>query len=118
MFNPIATGYLTDIITLLIHCKQELLPLNLSLTVLILLSQVSLLLKDSFIDSFPGRDRPFIKVNKILIQILASVSDISHWNREAYQFLLLLWVLQLFVDTQLFSVLSDSRLSSFENGRR
>ncbi|ESQ50402.1 hypothetical protein EUTSA_v10001892mg [Eutrema salsugineum] len=46
--------------------------------------RVSLLLKDSFIDSFPGRDRPFIK---------------------------------LFVDTQLFSVLSDSRLSSFENGR-
>jgi hypothetical protein len=45
--------------------------------------RVSLLLKDSFIDSFPGRDRPFIK---------------------------------LFVDTQLFSVLSDSRLSSFENG--
>ncbi|XP_010415945.1 PREDICTED: uncharacterized protein LOC104701884 [Camelina sativa] len=47
--------------------------------------RVSLLLKDSFIDSFPGRDRPFIK---------------------------------LFVDTQLFSVLSDSRLSSFENGGR
>ncbi|KAJ0265498.1 DENN protein [Hirschfeldia incana] len=45
--------------------------------------RVSLLLKDSFIDSFPGRDRPFIK---------------------------------LLVDTQLFSVLSDSRLSSFENG--
>ncbi|CAG7900404.1 unnamed protein product [Brassica rapa] len=45
--------------------------------------RVSLLLKDSFIDSFSGRDRPFIK---------------------------------LFVDTQLFSVLSDSRLSSFENG--
>ncbi|KAF2554009.1 hypothetical protein F2Q68_00033396 [Brassica cretica] len=44
--------------------------------------RVSLLLKDSFIDSFSGRDRPFIK---------------------------------LFVDTQLFSVLSDSRLSSFEN---
>ncbi|CAH8359073.1 unnamed protein product [Eruca vesicaria subsp. sativa] len=46
--------------------------------------RVSLLLKDSFIDSFPGRDRPFIK---------------------------------LLVDTQMFSVLSDSRLSSFENGR-
>ncbi|KAF7804588.1 DENN domain-containing protein 5B [Senna tora] len=45
--------------------------------------RVSLLLKDSFIDSFPARDRPFIK---------------------------------LFVDTQLFTVLSDSRLSSFENG--
>ncbi|XP_062148406.1 uncharacterized protein LOC133857238 isoform X1 [Alnus glutinosa] len=45
--------------------------------------RVSLLLKDSFIDSFPSRDRPFIK---------------------------------LFVDTQLFSVLSDSHLSSFENG--
>ncbi|XP_022758550.1 uncharacterized protein LOC111305354 isoform X1 [Durio zibethinus] len=44
--------------------------------------QVSLLLKDSFIDSFPSKDRPFIK---------------------------------LFVDTQLFTVLSDSRLSSFEN---
>ncbi|KAG6719202.1 hypothetical protein I3842_04G190100 [Carya illinoinensis] len=45
--------------------------------------RVSLLLKDSFIDSFLGRDRPFIK---------------------------------LFVDTQLFTVLSDSHLSSFENG--
>ncbi|KAL5796436.1 hypothetical protein ACOSQ2_001256 [Xanthoceras sorbifolium] len=45
--------------------------------------RVSLLLKDSFIDSFPSRDRPFIK----------------H-----------------LVDTQLFSILSDSRLSSFENG--
>ncbi|CAN8257549.1 unnamed protein product [Cochlearia groenlandica] len=45
--------------------------------------RVSLLLKDSFIDSFPGRDRSFIK---------------------------------LLVDTQMFSVLSDSRLSSFENG--
>ncbi|XP_031250200.1 uncharacterized protein LOC116108064 isoform X1 [Pistacia vera] len=45
--------------------------------------RVSLLLKDSFIDSFPGRDRPFIK---------------------------------LFLETQLFSVLSDSRLSRFENG--
>ncbi|XP_021893737.1 uncharacterized protein LOC110811521 [Carica papaya] len=44
--------------------------------------RVSLLLKDSFIDSFPIRDRAFIK---------------------------------LFVDTQLFTVLSDSRLSSFEN---
>lgn len=44
--------------------------------------KVSLLLKDSFIDSFPTRDRPFMK---------------------------------LFVDTQLFSVLSDSRMSSFEN---
>ncbi|KAJ7977157.1 DENN domain-containing protein [Quillaja saponaria] len=45
--------------------------------------RVSLLLKDSFIDSFSSRDRPFVK---------------------------------LFVDTQLFTVLSDSRLSSFENG--
>ncbi|PPD95858.1 hypothetical protein GOBAR_DD07116 [Gossypium barbadense] len=44
--------------------------------------QVSLLLKDSFIDSFPIKDRPFIK---------------------------------LFVDTQLFTVLSDSRLSRYEN---
>ncbi|KAJ4968036.1 hypothetical protein NE237_014737 [Protea cynaroides] len=44
--------------------------------------KVSLLLKDSFIDSFPPRDQPFIK----------------H-----------------FVDTQLFSVLSDSRLSKFEH---
>eukprot|EP00268_Persea_americana_P039413 TRINITY_DN389_c1_g1_i4.p1 TRINITY_DN389_c1_g1~~TRINITY_DN389_c1_g1_i4.p1 ORF type:complete len:803 (+),score=145.03 TRINITY_DN389_c1_g1_i4:716-3124(+) len=43
--------------------------------------RVSLLLKDSFVDSFPSRDRPFIK---------------------------------LFVETQLFSVLSDSRLSNFE----
>lgn len=45
--------------------------------------RVSLLLKDSFIDSFPGRDQPFVK---------------------------------LFVDTQMFTVLSDSRLSRFENG--
>ncbi|KAJ9697062.1 hypothetical protein PVL29_009013 [Vitis rotundifolia] len=44
--------------------------------------RVSLLLKDSFIDSFPNRDKPFIK---------------------------------LFVDTQLFSVLSDYRLLCFEN---
>ncbi|KAL6645514.1 hypothetical protein ACP70R_017122 [Stipagrostis hirtigluma subsp. patula] len=44
--------------------------------------RVSLLLKDSFIDSFPSKDRPFIK---------------------------------LFVETQMFSVLSDSRLSKFEN---
>ncbi|KAF6144397.1 hypothetical protein GIB67_024624 [Kingdonia uniflora] len=44
--------------------------------------RVSLLLKDSYIDSFPGRDRPFIKQ---------------------------------FVDTQLFSVLSDSRLSRYEH---
>ncbi|XP_077250909.1 DENN (AEX-3) domain-containing protein isoform X2 [Tasmannia lanceolata] len=44
--------------------------------------RVSLLLKDSFIDSFPSRDRSFVK---------------------------------LFVDTQLFSVLSDSRLSRYEN---
>ncbi|KAF3328150.1 DENN domain-containing protein 5B [Carex littledalei] len=43
--------------------------------------QVSLLLKDSFIDSFPIKDRPFIK---------------------------------LFIDTQLFSVLSDSRLALYE----
>ncbi|XP_048337469.2 uncharacterized protein LOC107405233 isoform X1 [Ziziphus jujuba] len=45
--------------------------------------RVSLLLKDSFIDSFSSRDRPFIK---------------------------------LFVDTQMFTVLSDNRLSSFEDG--
>ncbi|KAK2363939.1 DENN (AEX-3) domain-containing protein [Trifolium repens] len=45
--------------------------------------RVSLLLKDSFIDSFPIRDQPFMK---------------------------------LFVDTQLFTVLSDSCLSSFESG--
>ncbi|CAO2824150.1 unnamed protein product [Amaranthus hypochondriacus] len=44
--------------------------------------RVSLLLKDSFIDSFSSRDRPFIK---------------------------------LFVDTQMFSVLSDSRLATFEH---
>ncbi|PKA60007.1 hypothetical protein AXF42_Ash009691 [Apostasia shenzhenica] len=44
--------------------------------------KVSLLLKESFIDSFPAKDRPFMK---------------------------------LFVDTQLFSVLSDSRMSSYEN---
>ncbi|TQD87462.1 hypothetical protein C1H46_026974 [Malus baccata] len=45
--------------------------------------RVSLLLKDSFIDSFPSKDRQFMK---------------------------------LFVDTQMFTVLTDSRLSSFENG--
>ncbi|XP_011024803.1 PREDICTED: uncharacterized protein LOC105125853 [Populus euphratica] len=45
--------------------------------------RVSLLLKDSFIDSFNSRDRSFIKY---------------------------------FVDTQLFAVLSDSRLLSFEHG--
>lgn len=44
--------------------------------------RVCLLLKDSYIDSFPNKDRPFVK---------------------------------LFVDTQLFAVLSDSRLSSFEH---
>uniref|UniRef100_A0A7N1A0N7 UDENN domain-containing protein n=1 Tax=Kalanchoe fedtschenkoi TaxID=63787 RepID=A0A7N1A0N7_KALFE len=44
--------------------------------------RVSILLKDSFIDSFPSKDQPFIK---------------------------------LFVDTQLFSVLSDFRLSTFEH---
>ncbi|KAG9447671.1 hypothetical protein H6P81_013799 [Aristolochia fimbriata] len=43
--------------------------------------KVSLLLKDSFIDSFPIGDRPFVK---------------------------------LFVETQLFSVLSDFRISHFE----
>lgn len=43
--------------------------------------KVSLLLKDSFIDSFPTKDRQFVK---------------------------------LFVETQLFSVLSDSRLSRYE----
>ncbi|KAK8654169.1 hypothetical protein V6N13_128142 [Hibiscus sabdariffa] len=52
-------------------------------TYLVLLP-VSILLKDSFIDSFPADDRPFIK---------------------------------MFVDTQLFTVLSDSRLSSYENER-
>ncbi|KAK8446795.1 hypothetical protein SEVIR_9G546301v4 [Setaria viridis] len=46
--------------------------------------RVSLLLKDSFIDSFPSKDHPFVK---------------------------------LFVETQMFSVLSDSRLYSFENER-
>ncbi|KAM0828351.1 hypothetical protein ACQ4PT_067613 [Festuca glaucescens] len=44
--------------------------------------RVSLLLKDSFIDSFPSKERPFMK---------------------------------LFVETQMFSVLSDSQLSTFEN---
>ncbi|KAL9228272.1 hypothetical protein vseg_003870 [Gypsophila vaccaria] len=43
--------------------------------------RVSLLLKDSFIDSFPSRDRSFIK---------------------------------LFVDTQMFTVLSDAHLATFE----
>ncbi|KAK4761765.1 hypothetical protein SAY87_029649 [Trapa incisa] len=46
--------------------------------------RVSLLLKDSFIDSFPNRDRAFIK---------------------------------LFVDTQMFSTLSDARLSTYESMR-
>ncbi|KAG8641857.1 hypothetical protein MANES_12G041101v8 [Manihot esculenta] len=46
-------------------------------------TEVCLLLKDSFIDSFPNKDRTFIK---------------------------------LFVDTQLFAVLSDHRMSSFEHG--
>ncbi|KAL9270096.1 hypothetical protein AKJ16_DCAP26216 [Drosera capensis] len=45
--------------------------------------RVSLLLKDSYVDSFSSRDRPFIK---------------------------------LFVDTQMFTVLSDSRLACFEHG--
>ncbi|XP_037423140.1 uncharacterized protein LOC119287661 [Triticum dicoccoides] len=44
--------------------------------------RVSLLLKDSFLDSFPSKDRPFMK---------------------------------LFVETQMFSVLSDSRLATFES---
>lgn len=44
--------------------------------------RVSLLLKDSFIDSFPSKDQPFIK---------------------------------LFVDTQLFTVMTDSRLSTYES---
>ncbi|XP_058095045.1 uncharacterized protein LOC131240674 isoform X2 [Magnolia sinica] len=44
--------------------------------------RVSLLLKDSFVDSFSSRDRPFVK---------------------------------LFIETQLFTVLSDSRLSSYEH---
>lgn len=44
--------------------------------------RVSILLKDSFIDSFPEMDQPFMK---------------------------------LFIETQMFSVLSDSRLSSFEH---
>lgn len=50
--------------------------------ILVLTFQVSLLLKDSFIDSFPSKDRPFIKVilylnfklfklqYKLLLQIL------------------------------------------------
>ncbi|EFH60452.1 predicted protein [Arabidopsis lyrata subsp. lyrata] len=79
--------------------------------------RVSLLLKDSFIDSFPGRDRPFIKVQTPNPDLGFSFRY-SCWNPATYKFyLLLFWVLQLFVDTQLFSVLSDSRLSSFENGR-
>ncbi|KAJ6792658.1 Uncharacterized protein M6B38_238745 [Iris pallida] len=44
--------------------------------------KVSLLLKDSFLDSFPSRERPFMK---------------------------------LLIDTQLFSALSDSRLSTYEH---
>lgn len=47
--------------------------------------RVSLLLKDSFVDSFPIRDQPFIK---------------------------------LLVDTQLFSVLTDAALSSYETDER
>ncbi|KAM7496158.1 hypothetical protein LguiA_020572 [Lonicera macranthoides] len=45
--------------------------------------RVSILLKESFIDAFPNKDQPFMK---------------------------------LLVETQLFSVLSDTRLSFFENG--
>lgn len=45
--------------------------------------RVSLLFKDSFVDAFPTRDQPFVK---------------------------------LFVETQLFNVLSDARLSVYENG--
>ncbi|WOH13327.1 hypothetical protein DCAR_0832836 [Daucus carota subsp. sativus] len=44
--------------------------------------RVSILLKDSFLDSFPSKDQPFVK---------------------------------LFLDTQLFSVLSDSYLSNYDN---
>ncbi|KAL8494449.1 hypothetical protein ACS0TY_025311 [Phlomoides rotata] len=47
--------------------------------------RVSILLKDSFIDSFPVKDRSFVK---------------------------------LFVETQLFTVLSDSQISSYENEYR
>lgn len=38
--------------------------------------QVSLLLKDSFIDSFPSRDRSFIKVSLTLIRLAASILHI------------------------------------------
>jgi hypothetical protein len=37
-------------------------------------------------------------------------------NVDFIAYALVVWILQLFVDTQLFTVLSDSHLSSFENG--
>lgn len=98
--------------------------------------QVSLLLKDSFIDSFSSRDRPFIKVCpfKPLIsnlfepfrQRLSWFSLSFFWQYlrvklrliidEYFQYLCsLVLALQLFIDTQMFSVLSDSRLATFEH---
>ncbi|PPR92268.1 hypothetical protein GOBAR_AA28401 [Gossypium barbadense] len=64
--------------------------------------RVSLLLKDSFIDSFPSKEQAFIKEQNLPEPCKYSASPSSS-------------LAQLFVDTQLFSVLSDSRLSSFEN---
>jgi len=41
--------------------------------------QVSLLLKDSFIDSFPGRDRPFIKVC-VSLELLSLLNLLYIWK--------------------------------------
>ncbi|KAG5105683.1 hypothetical protein JHK82_042653 [Glycine max] len=59
--------------------------------------KVSLLLKESFIDSFPYRDRPFMKV-----LLLMRISPLLSCAK------------QLFVDTQLFSVHTDIVLSFFQ----
>lgn len=92
---------------------------------ILLCFQVSLLLKDSFIDSFPSKDRSFIKVTCNSFQRVNDTLYLLSWallscnsNPLFYHlsFVLQLRLLQLLVDTQMFTVLSDSRLSSFENG--
>lgn len=76
--------------------------------------QVSLLLKESFIESFPSRNRPFMKVRKIststasfLFQYVFMASNISIWSSYMFD-------KQLFLDTQLFSVHTDFILSFFQ----
>ncbi|XP_021279509.1 uncharacterized protein LOC110413126 isoform X3 [Herrania umbratica] len=83
--NEVQAEAATEFLTIMRHYLESLCANLRSHTITSVQSnddRVSLLLKDSFVDSFPSKDRPFIK---------------------------------LFVDTQLFTVLSDSRLSSFEN---